>query len=247
MRASFKLKDKRREGAKVIKHYHVPATPYARALAHPKLSKGVKRRLRELYRTLDPVALLAEMRDAQTELGTRVGARAGKLAAAASPPAPATNAAAFAKELGNDVHLGEQRIIHRRMRKPYKERMRMPSMLDPHLADIERWLAAEPRLTALAILGRLAAHSPEKFGPPQHTIVQRLLRSLRRNAAAVIIPRMAGGTAPATIGDPGTGADAACDGHSATSPVPPILRAMTQPRTGRQSELRPLSESNILR
>src|SRR6266446_5562525 len=156
---SFKLKDKRREGAKVIKRYHVPATPYARALAHPKLSKGVKRCLRELYRTLDPVALLAEMRDAQTELGTRVDARAGKLAAA-RPPAPATNAAAFAKRLGIDVHLGEQRIIHRRMHKPYKKRVKMPSMLDPHLADIERWLAAEPRLTALAILGRLAEHSP---------------------------------------------------------------------------------------
>ncbi|RZN09058.1 hypothetical protein CWO90_47400, partial [Bradyrhizobium sp. Leo121] len=214
---------------------------------HPKLSKGVKRRLRELYRTLDPVALLAEMRDAQTELGTRVGARAGKLTAATSPPASATNAAAFAKRLGNEVHLGEQRIIHRRMRKPYKKRMRMPSMLDPHLADIERWFAAEPRLTALAILDRLAEHAPEKFGPPQHTIVQRLLRLLRRNATEVIIPRTAGGTAPATIGDPGTGAGAACDGHSATSPVPPILRAMTQPQTGRQSALRPSSESNILR
>src|SRR5467141_130446 len=103
---------RRREGAKVIKRYHVPATPYERALAHPKLSKAVKRRLREIYRTLDPVALLAEMRDAQVGLGTRVGARAGKLAAAASPPAPATNAAALAKGLGNDVHLGEQRIIH---------------------------------------------------------------------------------------------------------------------------------------
>jgi hypothetical protein len=243
---SFKLKDKRREGAKVIKRYHVPATPYERALAHPRLSKVVKRRLREIYRTLDPVALLAEMRHAQAELGTRVGARAGKLAAA-SPPAPTTNAAAFAKGLANDVHLGEQRIIHRRMRKPYKKRMRMPSMLDPHLADIERWLAAEPRLTALAILGRLTEHAPEKFGPPQHTIVQRLLRSLRRNATEVIIPRMAGGTAPATIGDPGNGAGAACDGHSATSPVPPILRAMMQPRAGRQSELHRSSESNILR
>jgi hypothetical protein len=153
---SFKLKDKRREGAKVIKRYHVPATPYERALAHPRLSKLVKRRLRELYRTLDPVALLAEMRAAQAELGTRVNARAGKFAAAANPPAPIKNAAAFAKRLGNDVHLGEQRIIHRRMRRPYKKRMRMPSMLDPHLADIEGWLAAEPRLTALAILGRLA-------------------------------------------------------------------------------------------
>jgi hypothetical protein len=229
----------------VIKRYDAPATPYARALAHPKLSKGVKRRLRELYRTLDPVALLAEMRDAQTELGTRVAARAGKLAAAANPSAPATNAAAFAKGLGSDVHLGEQRIIHRRIRKPYKKRMRMPSMLDQHLADIERWLAAEPRLTALAILGRLVEQRPEQFGPPQHTIVQRLLRSLRRKAAETIIPRTAEGVALA--GDPGTGAAAACDGHSATSPVPPILRAMMPPRTGRQSDLHPSSESNIPR
>ena len=61
-----------------------------------------------------------------------------------------------------------------------------------------------PVRTAREFLGRLAEHSPEKFGPPQHTIVQRLLRSLRRNAAEVIIPRMAGGTAPAVIGDPGT-------------------------------------------
>ena len=131
------------------------------------------------------------------------------------------------------------------MRKPYKKRMRMPSMLDPHLADIERWLAAEPRLTALAILGRLAEHCPEQFGPPQHTIVQRLLRSLRRKTAETIIPRTAEGAVLA--GDTGTGAAAACDGHYATSPVPPILRAVTQPWTGRQSELHPSSESNILR
>src|SRR6266446_1517385 len=242
---SFKLKDKRREGAKVIKRYHVPATPYARALAHPKLSKAVKRRLREFYRTLDPVALLAEIRDAQAELGTRVSARTGKLAVAASPPVPATNAAAFAKGLGNDVHLGEQRIIHRRMRKPYKKRMRMPSMLDPHLADIERWLAAEPRLTALAILGRLAERCSEQFGPPQHTIVQRLLRSLRRKASETIIARISEGVAPA--GDSGTGGDAACNGHSATPPVPSIVRAWTKPRTRRPSALYPTCESNILR
>ena len=66
---SFKLKEKRREGAKVIKRYHLPATPYARALAHPKVPKAIKRRLRETYRTLDPVALLAEMRRCQQELG----------------------------------------------------------------------------------------------------------------------------------------------------------------------------------
>ena len=61
---SFKLKEERREGAKVIKRYHVPATPYERALAHPQLSKAIKRRLRETYRGLDPVALPAEIRAA---------------------------------------------------------------------------------------------------------------------------------------------------------------------------------------
>jgi hypothetical protein len=176
-----------REGAKVIKRYHAPATPYARALAHPKLGKAIKTRLRDLYRTLDPVALLAEVRSAQAELGTRIDGRAGKIAAPACPPAPTQDVAAFAKGLGNDVDCGEQRTIHRRLRKPYKTRIRMPSMLDPHVEDVERWLAAEPRITALVILARLAERCPGQFGPPQHTIVQRLLKALRRKAAGQLV------------------------------------------------------------
>jgi hypothetical protein len=76
--ASFKLKEKRREGAKVIKRYHAPATPYERALAHPARAKLVKRRLRVVYRSLDPIALLAEICAAQAELGERVDRRAGR-------------------------------------------------------------------------------------------------------------------------------------------------------------------------
>jgi hypothetical protein len=87
------------------------------------------------------------------------------------------NAAAFAKGLGKAVLAGEQRAIHRRLHKPYKKRVRMPSMLDPHVEEIDRSLAAEPRLTALAILGHLVARCPGRFGPPQHTIVQRLLKA----------------------------------------------------------------------
>ena len=66
---SFKLKEKRREGAKVIKRYHAPATPYERALQHPKVPRTIKQRLRAQYRTLDPVMLLSEIRLAQDELG----------------------------------------------------------------------------------------------------------------------------------------------------------------------------------
>jgi hypothetical protein len=51
----------------VIKRYHAPATPYERALTHPKLSNAIKRRLRETYRSLDPLALLAEIRRRRDE------------------------------------------------------------------------------------------------------------------------------------------------------------------------------------
>src|SRR5258708_13985929 len=74
---SFKLKEKRREGAKVIKRYHAPSTPCERALAHPKLAEAVKHRLRDQYRTLDPVALLPAIPTAQQELGNRAHLLAG--------------------------------------------------------------------------------------------------------------------------------------------------------------------------
>jgi hypothetical protein len=75
---SFKLKEKRREGAKVIKRYHPPSTPYERTLAHPKVTTAVKKRLRDQYRSLDPIALLAEIRVTQEEFGNRVDRRAGQ-------------------------------------------------------------------------------------------------------------------------------------------------------------------------
>ena len=181
---SFKLRDKRREGAKVIKRYHAPATPYARALKHPAVAKTVKRRLSELYRTLDPVALLAQMRDAQSELGTRVDRRAGKFAV---PAEQLSSTATFANGLGKTIEAGEPRATHRRPTRPYKVRIRMPSMLDPHIAEIESWLAAQPQLTAIVILGRLRERQPGEFGPPQHSIVQRLLKTLRTKAAHQII------------------------------------------------------------
>ena len=47
----------------------------------------------------------------------------------------------------------------------------MPSKLDAHIAMIEGWLAAQPQLTALAIVGRLSEKYPEEFGTRQHSIV----------------------------------------------------------------------------
>ena len=193
---SFKLKEKRREGAKVIKRYHSPSTPCERALAHPKVPRKIKQRLRAQYRTLDPVALLAEIRAAQEELGNRVDRRAGdargqQRAGKANAPQPvqlsAPDTVAFAKTLGTTVETGDSRATHRQPKRPYKTRVRMPSKLDAHVTTIEDWLAAEPQLTALAIVGWLSEKHPEQFGTRQHSTVQRLLRTLRKSAAEKLI------------------------------------------------------------
>ena len=200
---SFKLKEKRREGAKVIKRYHAPATPYERALAHRHVSKKIKQRLRAQYRTLDPVVLLSEIRAAQEELGRRIDRRG--LAAASQMPLPISNATDFAQTLGLSIEAGESRGTHRRAKRKYKTRVRMPSKLDPHLATIEDWLEAEPQLTALAIVGRLAQRDADQFGPKQHSIVQRLLKALRRKAAERIIAATTTGAAKVRKSDAGPG------------------------------------------
>lgn len=151
LQLSFKLKEKRREVAKVIKRYHLPATPYARALAQPKISKTSKNRLRALYRTLDPVAILAELRVAQDVRGTRIDARAGKapvtgtkvIAGRTTAPTPkaAPGTASFAKTLGKTIAAGEPRATQRKPKRRYKTRVCMPSTLDPHMAAIEGWLS----------------------------------------------------------------------------------------------------------
>jgi hypothetical protein len=220
---SFKLKEKRREGAKVIKRYHAPLTPYQRALAHPKVTAAVKKRLRDQYRSLDPVALLAEIRATQEELGNRVDRRAAHgLQRACKTPAPAT-AAAFAKTLGKTVQLGEPRATHRRPRRPYKTRVRMPSKLDPHIGTIEGWLAAQPQLTALAIVGRLSEKYPEQFGTRQHSIVQRLLRALRRKAAEQLVAQEPPGDTTTAAPWPGS-----VDGSGYVGPDPPTAPLVEQ-------------------
>lgn len=220
---SFKLKEKRREGAKVIKRYHEPSTPYERALAHPMVAEAVKERLRAQYQTLDPVALLAEIRAAQEELGNRIDRRTGgalrENAAGKSDMvvhSSTAEPAAFARGLGNDLARGEPRATHRRPKRRYKKRVRMPSKLDPHMALIEGWLAAEPQLTAIAIVGRLADLHPDQFGKKQHSIVQRLLRALRKSAAQRLIAETAAEGYENVAQPPG-----AVDGSGYAGPDPP--------------------------
>ena len=90
----------------------------------------------------------------------------------------------------------------------------MPSKLDPHVATIKDWLAAEPQLTAIAIVGRLSEKHPDQFGTKQHSIVQRLLKALRKKAAKNLFAESLGTTA--VVPTPG-----AVDGSGYRGPDPP--------------------------
>ena len=119
--------------------------------------------------------------------------------------------------------------------------MRMPSKLDPHLETIESWLAMEPQITALAIVRRLASIHPATFSDKQHSIVQRLIRSLRRKATETVIVTMAAQASIAAAMRSGPVDGASCDGHSAP-PTGPLPEQVTTPgRSQRSAYAQPIT------
>ena len=55
----LKLKQKHRDGAKIVKKYHTPQTPYQRVLEHPDIPESTQHTLREHHAKLNPFALKA--------------------------------------------------------------------------------------------------------------------------------------------------------------------------------------------
>jgi hypothetical protein len=180
---SFKLREKRREGARVIKRYHPPVAPVARVLAHPAVAEEDKARLRTLLAATDPVVAMADIRAAQAELGKRVDARG-----TGRPELPVRiDLAQFTASLKTAWKEGEQRPTHRRRytrRNPLPPR---PSMLDPMRDQILAWLEAEPDLSAMVALQRLLTSHPEQFRPEHLRTVQRFLRSRRAMMAREVL------------------------------------------------------------
>jgi hypothetical protein len=62
------LIEKQRHGARVTKRYDQAKTPYQRVLDAPEVAEGVKTRLRAIYPTLNPAALLRQIETRQRTL-----------------------------------------------------------------------------------------------------------------------------------------------------------------------------------
>jgi hypothetical protein len=80
---SFKLIGKERDGARVRKNYSAPATPHQRLVADVRAPDAMRARVNEIYSSLDPGALLRDIRATQERL-----ARLTDAAPAGDPSAP---------------------------------------------------------------------------------------------------------------------------------------------------------------
>lgn len=72
---SFKLREKKRLGARVIKRYHDPVSPASRVLNHPAVPEVQKATVRNLLTSADPVLLLGRRRRSTWAIARQRGAR----------------------------------------------------------------------------------------------------------------------------------------------------------------------------
>ena len=179
---SFRLADKARDGAKVRKRYHPPATPYQRLLAEPRTSADVRQRAEAVHATLDPVRLLREVRAAQQRLVEIADSMAG--GEGAPPTGPTLEQ--FLSGLRTAWRDGEVRPTARAKEKAKRGRRR-PDPLVSVTALLHSWHEAEPWRTGRELLERLQAEQPGLHPAGLLRTLQRRLKEWRREVAHKLV------------------------------------------------------------
>lgn len=184
---SFKLREKVREGAKVRKTYHPPATPCDRLLQHPQVSEETKVLLRDQRVRLDPVALLHKLRECQAALAQMAGRTVPQ-------DVQQTDVEEFMRALPLLWKQGEARPTHRQKPKPARHWRTREDPFASVWKEAERWLARHPEGTAKQLFDALRAQDPDKFRPGQLRTLQRRVCEWRaQRARALILPGEAEG------------------------------------------------------
>lgn len=181
---SFKLKAKRRDGARVSKTYHPAATPCERLLASPEINDTLKSKLRLQFEALDPVALLRDIRSAQQLLAELSSGGAQNQ----TPQDRTGDLATFLASLASAWKAGEVRPTHRQ--KPAADRW-WRTRSDPFehaWPVIQGWLEKEPTVTAKELMARLAEMVPDAYaGTAQLRTLQRRIKDWRAEKAKDLI------------------------------------------------------------
>jgi hypothetical protein len=172
-----------RDGAKVTKRYHSPATPYQRLLADPRTSDEVRCRVSALHASLDPVRLLSEIRLAQQQL-VEIADRP-VTGEALAPSAPTL--AQFLLGLRTSWQEGEVRPTSKPRKKATQSWRRCPDPLEAVAAQLRGWFEAEPWRTSRELLERLQGEHPGVYPDGQLRTVQRRLKVWRREVAHTLV------------------------------------------------------------
>jgi hypothetical protein len=171
---SFKLAAKTREGARVRKRYHAPATPCARLLASNAIPEVTKERLRAVMATLDPLRLLDEIRAVQHHLA---GLAAGEVLHVL--PHRDADLDRFLTSLATAWRDGEVRPTHRTGPKPARHWRTREDPLKTVWPRIVMWLEVEPERTAKELLERLEG-AENQISKAQLRTLQRRVKEWRR-------------------------------------------------------------------
>jgi hypothetical protein len=194
---SFKLQSKTREGAKVKKKYHPPATPCARLLAHASVTEAAKEKLRSERDRLDPLELLHRIREAQAALAA--------LAAEGRGGGPGRESLEqFLAKLPELWREGEARPTHRQGAAPPHTWRTRKDPFEGVWSEVLLWLQEDPEATAKSLFERLERAYPGRFAEGQLRTLQRRIREWRRVMARELVYACVGqegaGQGPVVIG-----------------------------------------------
>ena len=192
---SFKLAEKTREGARVRKRHHPPATPCQRLLAHPRTPAAVRDHVTALKASLDPVRLLAEIRAAQQRLVALADTRM-------IDGTPAPTLEVFLAGLRTAWKEGEVRPTAQPAVKAVRWWRSRRDPFETTWPLLRQWFEAEPERTGRELFERLQAEHPGVYPDGQLRTLQRRLKGWRREAARRMVF-----TTP--TGDPGFGINGA--------------------------------------
>lgn len=177
---SFKLIGKQRDGARVRKSYSAPTTPHQRLAADPRTSDAVRARLQEICISLDPVALLRDIRSAQQRLANLADVKSAGDSTAAPP------IDLFLASLRTAWKEGASRPTDRPILKAKRGRRR-PDPLVQATPQLQEWFKAEPWRTGAELLTRLQVEYPGAYPDKLLRTLQRRLKSWRSEQASALL------------------------------------------------------------
>jgi hypothetical protein len=181
---SFKLAQKTRDGARVVKRYHKPLTPCDRLLADARVAEGVRQRVVALRADLDPVRLLADIRIAQQALVTVADAALSRsCASSAEITVPIDQ---FVSGLHTAWRAGEVRPTSKPKPKATRGRRR-PDPLVAVTDELRAWFEADPSATGRQLLDRLQDGYPGRYPNALLRTLQRRLKIWRSEMAHALV------------------------------------------------------------